>query len=430
MDADSIAAELDIRPGDHLCAINGESVEDVIDYESLCAQERLLLSLQDENGAPYEAEVEKDEYEPLGLAFETGLMSSPRLCRNHCVFCFIDQLPRGGRETLHVKDDDWRLSLIMGNYVTLTNADDAEFARICKRRVSPLYISVHAANGEVRKRMMRNPTADRLMPRLERLKAEGLQFHAQIVLCPELNDGAVLQETLAAIYALRPSALSVAVVPVGLTRFREGLYPLRRATRAEAACAIDAVEAIARQSLAQYGTPFAYAADEMYILAGRPLPPYGAYGDFPQIENGVGLLRMFEQGFSEALAQKQPLSLPRALPAACGTAAAPFLRGLFTRLTPYGVHVDLHAVVNEYFGPTVTVSGLVTGGDIAVQLGAAGGLCGEALLLPETMLRERDTTFLDGMTVSQLAQRLQRPVWPLPAADGAAFIDALFARLT
>lgn len=229
IDMDSIAEELGVEPGWSLVSVDGEAVLDVIDYEQLTTKETLELCFETSDGESVYADVEKELYEPLGLNFESGLMSPIKSCKNHCVFCFIDQMPKGVRSTLHVKDDDWRLSLIMGNYVTLTNIDDAEFTRILKRRVSPLYISVHATDGEVRKAMMRNPTAVRLMERLGRLKREGMQFHAQIVLCPGLNDGEILTNTLRDLFSLAPAAQSVAVVPVGLTKHRDGLTPLRDA---------------------------------------------------------------------------------------------------------------------------------------------------------------------------------------------------------
>ncbi len=427
VDARSIGAALGVEAGDYLLRINGEPIEDVIDYESLTTEENLLLSMETASGEPYEAEVEKDAYEPLGFNFESSLMSKLRPCKNHCVFCFIDQLPKGGRETLHVKDDDWRLSLIMGNYITLTNVDEAEFERMIKRRVSPLYISVHATNGEVRKRMMNNPTADKLVERLTRLKREGLRFDAQIVLCPGLNDGDVLADTLDTLYDLQPAAQSVAVVPVGLTKFRDGLYPLRTLSEQDARAAIGQIEAVEAKSKAAFGTSFAYASDEMYLIAKQPLPPYDAYEDFLQIENGVGLLRAFEYGFHEALLEQKPLTRRVAVDTASGVSAAPFLDALFKELNAYGIDTVTHAVINRHFGESITVSGLITGEDILSQL--KGKLRGKALLLPVTMMRENDTAFLDGMTLTSLSQALGSTIWPMPAADGAQFIEKLFAYL-
>lgn len=424
VDAHSIAEELGIQAGDCLLTINGEQIEDVIDYESLSTDERLLLVLENERGECYEAEIEKDAYDPLGLNFETSLMSKLRPCKNHCIFCFIDQLPKGGRETLHVKDDDWRLSLIMGNYITLTNVDDAEFERMIKRRVSPLYVSVHASDGEIRKRMMNNPSADKLMPCLRRLREEGLRFDAQIVLCPEVNDKEVLLQTLSDLYALYPAARSVAIVPVGLTKFRDRLFPLRTMTKEEAASAIDMIEAFAKQSREENGSSFAYASDEMYIIAGRELPPSTLYDGYPQIENGVGLLRSFEDGFLEALAEKKHRENVLVLDSASGVSAAPFMQKLFSALKAYGIEIHVHPIINRYFGESVTVSGLITGEDLIEQL--EGKLQSDRLLLPSTMMRERDTTFLDGATLAEVEQKLKIKAIVMPEADGGDFIENLF----
>lgn len=427
VDPDSIAEELGIEPGWSLASIDGEEILDVIDYEQLTTKEALELCFETPEGESVYADVEKELYEPLGLNFESGLMSPIKSCKNHCVFCFIDQMPKGVRDTLHVKDDDWRLSLIMGNYVTLTNIDDAEFARILKRRVSPLYISVHATDGEIRKAMMRNPTAVRIMERLSRLKEEGMQFHAQIVACPGLNDGEVLSQTLSDLLALAPAAQSVAVVPVGLTRYREKLYPLRTLTREEARDVIRRVEACNAQAIAKTGCGFAYASDEMYSIADLTLPPFEAYGDFPQIENGVGLLRKFEAEFCEALLEQSPRKAPVTVDAATGASAFPFLAPLFKKLEPYGINIVLHRIENTYFGKTVTVSGLMTAGDLAAQLN--GKLESQLLLLPDDTLREREDVFLDGERLAGLAQRLGVQIAPLCASDGALFIEELFQLL-
>lgn len=427
VDANSIAQELGIAPGWFLTTIDGEDVLDVIDYEQLTAKETLEVCFETPEGECICADIEKELYEPLGFNFESGLMSPIKSCKNHCIFCFIDQMPKGVRSSLHVKDDDWRLSLIMGNYVTLTNIDDAEFERIIKRRVSPLYVSVHATDGAIRKSMMRNPTAIHLMSRLNRLKQEGMQFHAQIVTCPGINDGEVLSQTLSDLLALAPAAQSVAVVPVGLTRYREGLYPLRTLTRAEALDAIRRVEACNEAAFAKTGTGFAYASDEMYSIAEVSLPCYEAYGDFPQIENGVGLLRKFEWEFLEALREQTPLRAPYNVDAATGASAFPFLQPLFEKLAPYGIHVVLHRIENAYFGPTVTVSGLLTATDLAQQL--TGKLTTGLLLLPDDTLREREDVFLDGEHLAGLAKRLGVRIVPLCASDGAVFIEKLFGLL-
>ncbi|HWS30296.1 MAG TPA: DUF512 domain-containing protein [Clostridia bacterium] len=426
VDPGSVAERLKIAPGFKLMRINGENVEDIIDYEHLTTAERLTLVFAGESGGEVTIPVKKDMYEPLGLNFETGLMSTLRSCKNHCIFCFIDQMPKGGRKTLHVKDDDWRLSLIMGNYVTLTNVSDGEFERIIKRRVSPLYVSVHATDPEVRRFMMKNPNAGLIHERLKRLKNEGLHFHAQIVLCPEINDGAVLEQTLEDLYALRPAASSVAVVPVGLTKFRDKLSPLRCLRTEETRAAIAQITRFQERSIKEYGDAFVFASDEMYISAGLPLPPYEHYGDFEQIENGVGLLRRFEEGFLYALEERKPLKRKVKLLGASGVCAAPFLKELFRKLKPYNISIDLRAVGNDYFGHTVTVSGLVCAHDIAAQLCDSKA---ETLLIPTAMLREKDDVFLDGVSREELERALGKRVVPLCASDGELFVAELFQLL-
>ncbi len=426
VDNDSIAEELGIKPGFFLLQINGEDVEDVIDYEQLSAEKHITLTLETKSGKIVSAEIDKDEYEPLGLYFESGLMSKVRSCKNRCVFCFIDQMPKGGRETLHFKDDDWRLSLIMGNYVSLTNVDDREFDRILKRRVSPLYVSIHATNGDVRTRMMSNPSAKRIMERLDALKRHGLNFHGQIVVCPELNDGDVLKKSIEDLYALRPAAQTLALVPVGLTKFREGLYPLRLLTKQEASDIIDYAESFNASVVSRGEDGFVYASDEMYMIAERELPDYESYGDFLQIENGVGLLRQFEHGFNEALSEMRPIGRNVRLVGATGVSARSFLQRLFDKLKPYGIELTLYAVPNDFFGHTITVSGLITAGDIAKHM---QGISADAMLIPDDMLRERESVFIDGHDTDWLSEKLNLPLWPMSAADGEEFVYSLFERL-
>lgn len=420
VDKGSIAEELGVKPGWMLVSVNGETIRDVIDYELFTNNELVNALFEDEGGGEYEFEIEKKPWEPLGLGFESGLMSPVRQCANHCVFCFIDQMPKGFRGTLYFKDDDWRLSLIMGNYVTLTNVSDMEFQRIINRRVSPLYISVHATDGAVRKEMMRSKNADLIMERLTALHENGLRFHAQIVLCPELNGGEVLKKSLKDLWSLSPEAQSVAVVPVGLTKHREGLYPLKQMTREDAREAVRIVDEFARENEA-FG--FAFCSDEMYLRAGLPLPPYEYYGGFDQIENGVGLFRLFEDGFLYALTEKKPLEKRLSLASVCGTAIASNMAELFTKLEPYNITVDVIPIRNDFFGESVTVSGLVTAGDIIRQI---KGLSADALIMTSTMMREMDDIFLDGMRLPELIESLGLRVIPMPADDGGEFIEKLF----
>lgn len=411
-----------IAVGETLLSINGEAVVDLVDYEHLSANKRLKLKIRSKSGAEREVRIKKAEYEPLGLSFATSLMDTMRTCKNHCVFCFIDQMPKGVRSSLHVKDDDWRMSFIMGNYVTLTNLDEAEIDRIIRRRVGPLFVSLHASDPDVRVKMMKNPHAGDVMRQLKRLADAQIHFHLQIVLCPGLNDGDVLRRSIDDTVALRPFAESLAVVPVGLTKFREGLPKLRRYTPEEAGGMIDEIEARQNDFLQRYGTRYVFLADEWYTLAGRELPPYEAYEEFSQIENGVGLLRLFEGEMMDALEGRKPLETPKRYFMAGGTAAEPFFREVYRRLIPYGVTIETQAIQNRYFGESVTVGGLVTGGDLIEQL--RGRDFGEALLIPRAMLKADENVFLDGMTKQEAEAALHTDI--IPVATGEELIETIF----
>jgi putative radical SAM enzyme (TIGR03279 family) len=341
------------------------------------------------------------------------------------MFCFIDQMPKPARSSLLLKDDDWRMSLFMGNYITLTNVGEDEFQRIIKRRASPLYISIHATDPDVRVRLMGNPSAGNLMGRLTILKENDLRFHGQIVLCPGVNDSGVLRKSLEDLMALYPSSQSVAVVPVGLTKHRLGLAELTVPGKSEASDTIDLIEEFQRQSMAKNGTSFVFASDEFYILAERELPPYESYEDFPQLENGVGLLRKFEHELIEELKNHEPLPSNHILDGATGFSAAPFLQKLFERLEPYGIRIRIHPIRNDYFGDQITVAGLVTASDMIKQL--KGGLPGEKLLIPGNMLRENEPVFLDNITLAELKKTLETDIIPMSPYDGGAFIESLFA---
>ncbi|MDL2257918.1 DUF512 domain-containing protein [Eubacteriales bacterium OttesenSCG-928-K08] len=422
---DSIAQDLGVCVGDKLVSINGQPVLDVVDYEFLCAEERLTLCFLRANDESYEIDIEKEAWEPLGLRFETGLMSPVRSCHNHCQFCFIDQMPKVGRKTLQFKDDDWRMSFIMGNYISLTNVDEAEFQRIIDRRVSPLFISVHATDPSVRISLMRNRSAGELMPRLKRLKDAGLRFHCQIVCCPGLNDGEVLQQTMEELYSLHPAAVSLAVVPVGLTKFREGLAPLRTFTLAEAKSTLAQINAFAAKCKTNMGSFFVFASDELVLSAKEPLPQYESYEDFPQIENGVGLLRLFEDEFLNALSEQPPLKFMHMADVVGGTLANSFFVELYKKLLPYNITLIAHPIQNDYFGHSITVGGLVTGQDIVSQ--ANGRLKSNVLFLPHNMLREKEDVFLDGMTVDELSKALGVKVIPV-RGEGEVWIETLFTH--
>ncbi|MDO4547397.1 MAG: DUF512 domain-containing protein [Clostridia bacterium] len=412
----SAAERAGLRPGDELLTINGQRIIDVIDYELfICAKSPVLRIMR--NGETLDIKVKKSEYAPMGLRFGESLMSRQRDCVNKCVFCFVDQLPKNVRPTLNVKDDDWRMSLMMGNFVTMTNVSDRELERIIARRCHPLYISVHATDPEIRAEMMGQKIAGKIMSQLEKLAAAGLTFHTQAVVCPGINDGEVLERTVKDLAGLRPHALSLALVPVGLTGHREGLYPLKPFDKDDAARILAQADAFDEK----YGEGFVFPADELYLLAGRDFPPDGKYGDYDQIENGVGLCRRFASEYEEAWrdrgyceAREADAANERHYAIACGVSVAAFLRELVEEFPVPGARVDVYAVENRFFGPTVTVSGLLTGSDL---IRAMKGVECDEVLISQTMLREMQDVFLDDMTLNEVSKALAKPVTAIPDAQ-------------
>lgn len=419
----SPAEKCGVLAGEILLSVNGEPVYDLIDYEYLTSCRKCVLEIEDNIGEKRTVHIVKGETEPLGLSFATSLMSDMRTCANRCVFCFVDQMPKGMRPSLSVKDDDWRLSFIMGNYVTLTNASEREFERILQRKVSPLYISVHATDPEVRVKMMRNRTAGKLLERLQKLAENGIRFHAQVVLCPGLNDGEVLKRTLSDLRSLHPFCGSVAVVPIGLTSYREGLYPLRGFTADEARQIIREMSEYQADCLSQLGTRFAYLSDEWFLMSGITLPEDEAYECYEQIENGVGLLRMFEQDFLYALSEQRPLDEPLSVTIAGGSGSAGFFSELYRKLEPYGIEIHVHPVPNRFFGGNVTVAGLVTGSDLLGEF--QNCVPAEPILIPRNMLRETEEVFLDDYTLDEVRDRLGTEI--VPFHDGEELVRILFS---
>jgi putative radical SAM enzyme (TIGR03279 family) len=415
----SLGAELGLLPGDELTRINGEEVLDVIDYQALIASDEMTLTYI-RDGEEQEVSCEKEEWEELGVEF-AGNMLKTRVCRNHCVFCFIDQMPKGCRPTLYVKDDDWRMSLMMGNFVTLTNVDDQELNRIVRRHASPLYISIHATDGKVRKALMRNPTADRIMKQLKTLAAAGIQFHGQVVLCPGLNDGEVLEKTIADLAAMHPAAQSLAVVPVGLTGHREGLFPLRPFTAQEADDVVRQIARWQKKCYKELGTRFVYASDEFYCIAGRKLPKEASYEDFAQIENGVGLFAQLRAEFDEAMEGAKESAEEKRYTIACGVSAAPLLREMIFAHQFEHLQLDIVPVKSEFFGGAVTVTGLTAGGDLVRDL---AGIETDAVLITESMLRAEGDLFLDGMTLEEVQARIGVPLHVVEN-NGSALADVL-----
>lgn len=412
VDPKSPAARAGLRAGDELLRIGGEPVIDFLDYQALSAQRRVEIEYR-RDGRAQRALARKGEYDALGLNFEKPMLSGMRMCCNRCLFCFVDQLPKGVRPTMRLKDDDWRMSLMMGNYVTLTNVSDREIERIIARHASPLYISVHAVDPELRARILGQPRGAKLMQQLRRLSEGGIEFHAQAVLCPGVNDGEALEETIAALAGI-PGARSLALVPVGLTGHREGLEELRPYNRAEARAVLSQADRWRERLLREKGTRFVFPADEFYLIAGVEPPEDEAYEGYQQIDDGVGLLRLLETEFSEAWAElpeseRRPGGGARIL-IGCGVSAAPFLARLMAAHPITGLDVRVIAVENRFFGPSVTVSGLVTGGDLTARLKDEDGACA---LITECMLRDGGDCFLDDMTLDEAIARLGRRIVPV-----------------
>ena len=405
----SQAETLGILPGDLLLSINGQEVVDVLDYRFLETERVLKLALS-RNGKPYTADLTKPQYAEIGLEFETYLMDGEHSCRNQCIFCFIDQLPPGMRETLYFKDDDDRLSFLFGNYITLTNIDDREVERIIKMHISPINVSVHTMNPELRCTMMHNRFAGESLRHLYRLAEGGCKLNCQIVLCPGINDGKELEFTLEKLYELGENLLSVACVPVGLTRYREGLYPLEPYTKESAGEVLDILERYGEKFLRERGSRTVYASDELYLLAEKELPPVEFYEDFPQIENGVGMLRNLEEEFLWALEELEPFQQPRTVTVPTGECGYAFLDSMLDGLRRkcHNLTVTLVPVHNDFFGGSVNVTGLLTGQDIVKHL--KDRALGDEVLIASNMLRANEDVFLDDMTLRSLGEALGVPV--------------------
>ena len=423
----SIAEELGIEAGDFMVSINGNEIKDVFDYRFFCADAELTLEIEKKDGGTWQYEIEKDEAEDLGLDFANSLLDEETCCRNKCVFCFIDQLPKGMRETLYFKDDDARLSFLFGNYITMTNLSEEEIDRMVRYRMSPINISVHTTNPELRKRMLNNRFAGNILEHVKRFTTQGITVNSQIVLCPGLNDGAELDRTLKDLAALYPELHSISVVPVGLTRHREGLYPLTPFTGEIARLVVSQVEHWQKELLKKFGSRVVYLADELYILAEKALPPYEEYEDFPQIENGVGMLSSFSYEIDEAL---EALSGHKVAPRyaevslAVGVSVYSFLKEIASRIEAIvpGLSIHIYPVENTFFGTGVTVTGLLTGYDLLREL--KGKNLGERLLLSQSMFRAGTETLLDDRTLHELEQELGINIL-IVDNNGQALMDTL-----
>ena len=423
----SIAARAGLREGDVLQSINGNSIRDVLDYRFYLTDTSVRLTLE-RDGAPYSVVLNKGEYDDIGLEFETPLMDKKHTCKNACVFCFIDQMPKGMRETLYFKDDDDRLSFLHGNYVTLTNLGEEDIERIIRMHISPVNVSVHTTNPELRIQMMKNKRSGEVLSYLPRLADAGIALCTQIVLCKGLNDGAELDRSMKDLAKLFPALRSCAIVPVGLTKYREGLYPLELFTPEECSQVIAQVTAFGDECLKTHGSRLFYCSDEFYVRAGLKLPAEDYYEDYSQIENGVGMLTSLETEFDFALEDLEEeckrFRAPRTVSIATGAAAYDHICRLADKLMEKvdGLEIRVHRIVNRFFGESVTVAGLLTGKDVSEQLSNKD--LGDELLFPAVMLRADEDIFLDDMTPAQLSDLLGVPV-RASTSDGFELVKAL-----
>ena len=420
----SIAEEMEIEPGDVLVSVNGQEPEDVFDYRYLMNEEEVLVVIRKPDGEEWELEIEKEYEDDLGMEFENGLMDDYRSCRNKCMFCFIDQLPKGMRDTLYFKDDDSRLSFLQGNYLTLTNMSEHDLEKIIYYKLSPINISFQATNPELRCKMLHNRFAGDVMDKVRRLKEAGIMMNGQIVLCRGVNDGEELDRSIRDLVTLMPELQSVSVVPVGLTRYRDGLYPLEPFTKEDACKVLDLIHSWQEKLLKEYGTHFIHAGDEWYILAERPMPEETTYDGYLQLENGVGMVRLLKEEVDAYLKKLPGDDRKRRVTIATGELAAPYLREHAASIQKKypGVEVQVITVKNEFFGGKITVAGLLTGQDLVNQL--RGKDLGEELLLTTNMLKSDEPVFLDDMTVEQLQTALQIKV-SIVESSGNDFVNCI-----
>jgi len=426
VDLRSPAQRAGVQAGETLTHINGHPIVDVLDYKFYSYDTKLELTLKGTDGNVRTLRLRKREGEDLGLEFETYLMDRARSCANNCIFCFVDQMPPGMRPSLYFKDDDTRLSFLMGNYLTLTNLSQREVQRIIDLRISPINVSVHTTDPELREAMLKNKRAGEAIDTMRRFAQNNITMNCQIVSCPGINDGPALDRTLNDLAEMFPAVNSISVVPVGVTKFREGLYPLTPYTREQAAALVDQVEAFAARHLEKQGTRLVWCSDEFYLLAGRDLPEESYFEEFTQLDNGVGMLRLLGEEFRRALDLMEAEELEGTAPfsIATGVSAAPFLQRLvdMARGMCGTINGMVYPIVNDFFGHTITVAGLVTGQDLIAQL--KGKALGERLLIPANMLRAGERVFLDDVSLDDVERELGVPVIPV-AQDGYELLDAI-----
>ena len=431
----SIAVEMDIRPGDFLLAINGQEMDDVFDYQYLAADDYLEVLIEKPDGEQWLLEIDKDPDEDLGIEFDNGLMDSYRSCHNKCIFCFIDQMPPGMRSTLYFKDDDSRLSFLQGNYVTLTNMSDHDIDRIIKYHMSPINISFQTTNPKLRCMMLNNRFAGDALKKVDRLYEAGITMNGQIVLCKGVNDGTELKRSIEDLMKYLPHLESVSVVPVGLSKYRDGLYPLEPFGKEDAEITIDIIEKYQKTAFEEHGLHFIHASDEFYLLAERELPEEERYDGYLQLENGVGMLRLLMNEFDEAVERLKDYITDkpdkavtkRSKSIATGRLAAPYIKKMAVRLEEMLINTKIYVyeIRNDFFGEMITVAGLLTGQDIEAQL--KGRELGERLILPQCVLRSGEDVFLDDMRLGDLEKSLQVSI-DIVKSSGWDFVEAVMGE--
>ena len=420
----SIAWELGIEAGDKLISINDNKIEDVFDYHFLVNDEELVVLIEKENGEEWELEIEKDYEEDLGISFEQGLMDEYRSCRNKCMFCFIDQMPKGMRDTLYFKDDDSRLSFLQGNYITLTNMSDDDVRRIVKYHLEPINISFHTTNPELRCKMLHNRFAGDALKKVDILYEGGITMNGQIVLCKGENDGEELERSIRDMTKYLPHLQSVSVVPVGLTKYRDGLYPLESFEKEDAKKVLETIHKWQKKIYEEHGTHFIHAGDEWYILAEEEVPEEERYDGYLQLENGVGMLRLLQNEFAETFAGLVGDDREKEISMATGVLAYPYLKKMIEQLqTKYpNITVHLYKIINNFFGEKITVAGLITGQDLIGQLKEQP--LGDTLLLPCSMLRVGEEVLLDDVTLTDVKEALQVDI-DIVKSSGQDFVEAI-----
>ncbi|WP_073587876.1 DUF512 domain-containing protein [Anaerocolumna xylanovorans] len=437
---DSIAVEMGIEPGDYLIAINEEEIDDVFDYQYLIKDEYIEILIRKSNGEEWILEIDKEYDEDLGIDFENGLMSDYRSCHNKCIFCFIDQMPEGMRETLYFKDDDSRLSFLQGNYITLTNMSEKDINRIIRFNLAPINISVQTTNPELRCKMLHNRFAGRALENLDKLYEGCIEMNGQIVLCKHVNDGPELERSINDLSKYLPFMRSVSVVPAGITKYRKGLYPLELFNKEEAGLVIDMIECHQQEYYDKFGLHFIHASDEFYITAERDFPEEERYDGYIQLENGVGMMRLFINEFHEALKntieskeyKSLKLSLHRNLTMATGKLAYKTVRSFSEEIMQAfpDIKINVVCIRNDFFGETITVAGLITGQDLMKQLKELkdkGTDLGDCLLIPSSMLRTGENVFLDDTTAEEVEKELNIELIPTESG-GQEFLNSILNK--